>query len=305
MIKIIYKFLIFLFFSLLLYVFLSNPKLIMSSVNYSISVFFSNVLPSLFPFFILADVLINYNYVYFLNKIFKFKYSYLIFLSLFSGMPSNSKYILGLLQNGEISIHDAEIMLSVTFFPNPMFVIGSIGVLMLGELELGVFILISVYMSNLIVYLFYYRRLLPGKINFAKDKKSFPSLIKDSVIGNSKTLLVILGTIVIFTTLSNIVFNYINVPEIVEAIFSGVFEMTSGVKKLSILLVSTQFKVIFISLILSFSGISILCQAVSILSDYKLDIKFILKNKLFIMILNFIINYIYIVFWIWIYFYSY
>ena len=166
MIKILCKFIVVLFFSFILFVFLSNPSLIMDSVNYSVSVFFSNVLPSLFPFFILADALINYNYVYFLNKVFRFKYSYLILMSLFSGLPSNAKYISALIRREEISIRDASILLSVTFFPNPMFVVGSVGVLMLNNIRYGIFLLISIYLSNFLVYLFYYKSLSKNVISF-------------------------------------------------------------------------------------------------------------------------------------------
>ena len=216
-------------------------------------------------------------------------------MSLFSGLPSNAKYISNLLSNNYISLRDANIMLSVTFFPNPMFVIGSIGTIMLGDVKTGMFILFSVYLSNFILYLWYYRTLENNKIDFAKNKKSFTVLLKDSVLGNAKTLVIILGTIVIFTTLSNIIFNYFDAPPIFQSTLTAIFEMTSGVKKMS-MLDSTHLRIILISLALCFSGISVLCQALSILSDYKLDIKLILKNKFIIMILNFFINYFYVVF---------
>lgn len=296
MIKIIKKILIFIILSLLILIFLTNPKLIINSVNYSVDVFLTNVMPSLLPFFILADTLINYNYIYFLNKIFKFKYSYLILMSLFSGLPSNAKYISILLEKNEISNYDANIMLSVTFFPNPMFVIGSIGTLMLKSAKLGTVLLGSIYISNLIIYILNYKKLNKKETHFLQNQKSFVELIKTSVINNSKTLLVILGTIVIFTTLSNIIFEYIKVPQILEGIITSIFEMTSGIKKISIINIPIEYKLILISLALSFSGISVLCQAFSILSNYKLNIKLILKNKLLIITLTLLINYFYIMF---------
>ena len=297
MIKIIKKITIFILLSLLLVIFLTNPNLIIDSVNYSVNVFLKNVMPSLLPFFILADTLINYNYIYFLNKIFKFKYSYLILMSLFSGLPSNAKYISILLENNEINLEDASVMLSVTFFPNPMFVIGSIGSLMLNSTKLGTIILINIYISNFIVYLLNYKKLKTKNTNFSQKQKSFITLIKTSIINNAKTLLVILGTIVIFTTLSNIIFNYIKIPNIIEGIITSIFEMTSGIKKISITTIPIHYKLLLISLALSFSGISVLCQALSILNEYKINIKLILKNKILIILLTLLINYLYIIFW--------
>lgn len=297
MIKFLGKLLTFLFFSILIIVFLTNPNLIINSVNYSVNIFLTNVMPSLFPFFILADTLINYNYVYFLNKLFKFKYSYLILMSLFSGLPSNAKYISTLLENNEISEKDASIMLSVTFFPNPMFVIGSIGSLMLNSIKLGTLLLISIYVSNFIVYLLNYKKLSKRKTYIKNNQKSFTELMKKSITNNAKTLMVILGTIVIFTTLSNIIFNYIKAPDTIEGIITSVFEMTSGIKKLSVTTIPIKYKYLLISLALSFSGLSVLCQAMSILSDYKINTKIIIKNKLLVILITLLINYFYIIFW--------
>ena len=44
----------------ILFVFLTNSSLVINAVNQSISVFVKNVLPSLMPFFILTDILLNY-----------------------------------------------------------------------------------------------------------------------------------------------------------------------------------------------------------------------------------------------------
>ena len=73
--------------------------------------------------------------------------------------------------------------------------------------------------------------------------------------------------------------------------------MTSGIKKASTLNNTLTLKILIISAALAFSGISVLCQAFSILSDYKLNIKFIIKNKLIITLLTLITNYLYIIFW--------
>ncbi len=290
------------FFSFLVFVFLSSPKLIIDSVNYSMDVFIDNLLPTLFPFFVLVDFLLNYGYVDFLRGIFRFKYGYIILLSLVSGLPSNAKYIKGFLDRSMISIHDAEIMLSVTFFPNPMFVISSVGLLMMGSLKLGVMALVSVYVSNFLVYLFYYKKLSTSSHVFNNEVLSFSKLLSSSIRNNASTLLVILGTIMFFMTLLNVFSHFVSLNDELFSILSGVFEMTSGIKNMSTSTFSTHVKYIFISLFLSFSGLSVLMQAFSILNDYKLNVKFVLLNKLFVMFLNFLINYFYIVFFMWCYY---
>lgn len=290
------KIIFFILTTIFIIVFISNPNIIISSVNSSLNVFINNVFISLFPFFILADFLINYDYVYFLSKLFKFKYSYIILLSMISGLPSNSKYIYSLLNNKEISIKDASILLSITYFPNPMFVITTVGMLFLNNIKLGIVLLTNVYLSNFILYIIYYRRLSNNKVYIKKDKLSFSKLLRTSILNNINNLLVILGTLVFFTLISNIIFNYINTPIIIEGIINGLLEMTSGIKKISIINTNTNLKFILIGICLSFSSLSIITQSLSILSEYKIDIKSLIKNKLLLIIINTIINYIYIIF---------
>ncbi len=291
------KILLFITLSLILFLVLNNPKIVISSVNYSLNVFIKNIVPSLFPFFILADFLINYNYIYFLSKILKFKYSYIILMSMVSGLPSNAKYISNLLDKGEISIKDANILLSFTFFPNPMFVIGTVGSLMLDSTKLGLMLLLNLYITNFILYLYYYKKLEKVNVRFNTNKLNFSNLLKKSILDNTSTLFVILGTIVVSVLISNILFNYLNVNPLSEGVITSIFEMTSGIKKISTLNLGTNIKFIIISSSLIFSGISILIQAFSILSEYKLDVKFIIKNKLILLVLNFFISYFYIKFW--------
>ena len=78
---------------------------------------------------------------------------------MFSGLPSNAKIINSLLSKGLISKKDASIVMSFTFFPNPMFVITSVGILMNGSFKLGISLLIINYISNFIMYLFNYKKL--------------------------------------------------------------------------------------------------------------------------------------------------
>lgn len=290
------KLFIFLTFTLLIFTFINNSNIIIDSVNVSINLFIKNLFVSLFPFFIFADFLINYNYIYYLSKIFKFKYSYVILMCMLSGLPSNAKYIGKLLENNQIKKEDAEILMSVTFFPNPMFVVVSIGVLVFNSTFTGIVMLLNIYLSNIIFYLIKYKKLTKNNIKINNNHLSFSSLLKSSILNNMNTLIVILGTIVFFTTLTNILFNYIEMPALFESIITSIFEMTSGIKKISDLTIPTNLKYMLISSSLSLSGLSILAQASSMLSNYNLDFKSIIKNKLIILLLNITTNYIYIKF---------
>ena len=151
----------------ILFVFLTNSSLVINAVNQGISVFVKNVLPSLMPFFILTDILLNYKYFDNLKHIFKFKYVNFLIVSMISGLPSNAKYLSYMIKNNSISISDASRVLAFSFFPNPMFIIGTVGVLLNNKVY-PIIVLGILYLSSFIVYLINYKSL--ENKDFVSDK---------------------------------------------------------------------------------------------------------------------------------------
>lgn len=284
----------FILFSIIIYVFLSNPTLIIDSVNNSINLFIKNIFPTLFPFFILTDILNNYNYFKNFNKLIKFKYTNIILISLISGLPSNAKNINDMLDKNEIDITDASRLLSFTYFPNPMFVIGTIGALMLNNIKIGIILLITTYLSNFALYFINYRKLKPIKLQITKNKEHFITLIKTSILNNISNLLVILGTMIIFNLLINIIKSYISVNNIILSIINVVLELTSGINSAVSLNINIFSKALLIGFALSISSLSVIFQSISILNKYNLNYKIIIKNKILIVLINILLNIIFL-----------
>lgn len=279
--------LFFAFYTLIVFIFINNSDTIISSVNFSINLFLNTVFPSLFPFFMLVDILNNYNYFEYFRSIIKFKYSDLFIVSIISGLPSNAKYLSNLINENLISKKDASILLGITFFPNPMFVIGIVSSF-LGSKIMGIKLLVSLYLSSFIVFLLNYKKLSNINYNYKKSKKDFSTLLKTSILKNISLLVVIFGTILIFTILVNLLTKYLNINKTFLSIINLLLEMTSGLK-LTSTLSSPTLKVILSALGLSFSGLSIIMQAFAILPKSSIDIKTFIKNKLLVIILNIII----------------
>ncbi len=298
MFKIIKKIINIFICTLVLFIFLTKPDIIINSVKTSLEIFYNNILPTLLPFFILIDFLTNVGYINYLKKLFKFKHFHILILSMISGLPSNAKYINNALNNNEISLYDAEIMLGCSSFPNPMFIISSVGFLMLNDITLGVIILISVYLSNIIVYLIHYRLLDNSYSKDTLDKKEFPIFLKDSIINNTTTLIVILGTMIFFITVLNIICNLIPVSDLIKSIISGILEISSGAKNISLLNINFKFKFILLCLTLSWNGLSVFMQSLSIVSKHNISIKHLLIIKIEVLLTSIIINYFYIIFWV-------
>jgi len=242
----------------------------------------------------------NYGISDFLSEVTKFlisnrlnsnsKCNYIIILSLFSGFPSSAVYLKKAYENKEISKEELEYMLSFCFFSNPLFVIGTIGSLLLGNKRIGIMILFSHYISNFIIaYIFRKKTKNKEKVDFKKafntmknkisTSKPLANVLKDIIIESIDTLLLLLGIISIFLIISNVLLNEITEP--FQSIINGILEMTGGIKRISSLDIAQYFKIIFILFFISFGGISIHIQILSILDKIKINYKrFVFKRIL-------------------------
>ena len=274
-----------------LFVFLTNSSLVINAVNQGISVFVKNVLPSLMPFFILSDILLNYNYFDNLKRVFKFKYANFLIVSMISGLPSNAKYLNDMIKNSSISVNDASRVLAFSFFPNPMFVIGTVGMLFNNKVY-PVIVLAILYFSSFIIYLINYKSLEDKDFVSDKNKVEFFTLLKSSIQNSFSTLLVILGVIVVFTIVISIIKYYLRVNQEVITVINIILELTTGVKSVSVLNTPLVYKYSLLAFGLSISGMSVIMQAFGIMSGSKLDYKAFVKNKVLVVLISTMLTFI-------------
>jgi len=259
---------------------LFNSFEIIESIKFSFSICINNLFPSLIPFMLLSNILIQYDFVddlssifnKFMTKIFKVNKncSFAFIMSMLSGTPSNAKYLKDLYDNNLISIDDIKKCLNFCHFTNPLFILGTIGYNFLNNKKLGLIILISHYLSALIVGLFNRKTKLIYKKNKIKLKKnSFINILNKSIINTSNTLLLILGiitTCIIITTLINKTFLINNNFKFIY----GFIEITQGLKYLSLSNINIEIKTILSCIIISFGGLCIHLQVFSILDNKKI-----------------------------------
>lgn len=268
---------------------LIKNKLVVETVIYSFIIWKNSVFPSLFPFLIIGSILIDLKIPLFLGEITKkimyklFKISgnsaFIIILSMFSGFPSSAKYIKELLINNEINEQEATKLLTFTHFSNPLFILGTI-TLFLHSKEIGMNILICHYIGNIFIgFLFrnyYISEYKNEKISLKKaiskinNNLSIGEIFRKSITSSINTLLLILGTISIFLILTNIINSNLNIPNFINVIINGIFEMTGGLSKLSILNVSLNIKAILAISFISFGGLSVHMQVLTIISNTKI-----------------------------------
>lgn len=274
--KIIYLIL----FSTLIFLILTNSFEIMESIRFSFSVCINNLFPSLIPFMILSNILINYNFIYEISdllkklmiKIFKVNKncSFAFIMSILSGSPSNAKYLKDLLDNNLITINDVKKCLNFCHFTNPVFVLGTIGYTFLNSKEIGLIILISSITSSIILGIFSKKSNNLNIINNNYHKKvNFINVLKNSINSTINTLLLILGIITTSIIITCIIDNLINLNINFKFIY-GLLEITQGLKYLSLSNINIEIKAIISSFLISFGGFCIHAQIFSIIDNKKI-----------------------------------
>jgi len=268
---------------------------VIKSVRFAFDIWKNNVFPSLFPFFVLSEILIKLGFVEITGKLFKpvmkilFKTSgesaFIFIMSIISGNPANAKYTRELYLNNDLDENEATKILCFSCFANPLFILGTVGLLFLNNKEVGVLILLCHYLGNVIIGLIL-RNYHPSqkeneRVSFSyaitcahkkriSNKEGFGEIITNSLLHSINTLLLILGVMTMCLVLTTIIDNNINLNSVLQSLLNGSIEMTQGLKYISLEAIPLKLKCILSVMILSFGGLSVHMQIVSIISDTKI-----------------------------------
>ena len=280
------------------YEILTESASILNSVIFSLNVFKNNIFPSLFPFFVLSNLLIKCGMPEFIgslfknlmNKLFKIKgiTAFIFFMSIISGNPANAKYTKELYLENKINKYEATKILCFTCFSNPLFILGTVSILFLGSQEVGSLILFCHYIGNILIGMgmrnYHPSKKENEKVSLKKaidemhkkrisNKEDFGTIITHSLINSINTLFLILGVITTCLVITTIINNNLNLNSVFESVLNGFIEMTQGLKYISKETIPLKLKCVLTVMILSFGGISVHMQIMSILSDT--DIKYL------------------------------
>lgn len=286
---------------------LFNRDIVSDSVISSFYIWFNTLVPSMFPMFVTSDILINANFVLYVPKFITNFFMKLfnvskgavltILISLISGFPNNALAIKTSFDMGFISKRECEHLLYICHFANPLFVLETVGVFYLKNNIYGVILLVSNIVSSFIIGIILRRRNIPTNkyISLEVNCQSFGSLLSNSIKKSVNTLFMISGVIASFLIVSSLICYIFNFNDYIGTFIYGLFEMTIGIRSLSLLNILDIYKVMLSSVILSFGGLSIHMQVISILDDkiryrnyfigriYQAIISFVLSGVLFIL----------------------
>lgn len=290
--------LIYIFISLFIY-----SKELKENILFTLELWVNNLIPSIFPFLLFANLFRNYGIIDILNNFFgpiiqkiynlPKEASFPIIMSMFSGFPTGSKYVKDLLNNKEITENEANCLITFTNYSNPLFVISIIGETLLGNKRIGIIIYIIHIITGLIIgLLFKNRNLLKSKktnINKSNKEKLMPILVK-SIKEIFEILLNVLGIMLFFNIIITIL-NKILKETILTTIIKSIIEITSGINLISKLNINIRIKASIIGALLSFSGLSVHFQTKSIIEGSNIKYNRYLYARIFHSLLCFITIY--------------
>ena len=95
-------------------------------------------------------------------------------------------------------------------------------------------------------------------------------MITNSLINSINTLLLILGVITSCLVITTIIDNNLNLDSVLGSVLNGFIEMTQGLKYISLEAIPLKLKCVLTVMILSFGGLSVHMQIMSILSDTEI-----------------------------------
>ena len=288
-----------------------NPQKYMEATLDGFMLFGTKVFPSLFPFFLLTKILTALGVGSLCSKIFSrpieslYKTSplsgYILSISMISGYPVGARLVTDYASNGYLSNDEVKTIISFTSTSGPLFILGTVGVKMLGNYKAGMIIMASHFIATILNGLLY-RGKSSNNLSILPIEEMPESFINDAIYSTITSMLQVGGSI-IFLNLIIVVLqdlkvlhflshtlNWIGMESIVsEGISIGLVEITKGV---SIISKAKEIKdiIVPIATIISFGGVSVMLQSMVFLKQVGISSRYYLVTKASQAILTYFIS---------------
>ncbi|SFU36902.1 sporulation integral membrane protein YlbJ [Clostridium sp. DSM 8431] len=281
---------------------------------------FYSILPTIFPFLVICNLLISYNGIDLYSKILgpilckplglSKASAFPITASILCGYPLGAKYCSDIYKENFISREEYLRLLNIATNCGPLFIIGPVAISMLGNIKFAYILLISNYIAPLIIGFLIRKNAKPlyleKAISFHSSNVDFGTKFKTSINDAVKTSITIGAFIVIFSVIISIIKNntYISIvfyklelllnleKNSLYSLFLGSIEITNGCSLISKSYLALPLKLSIISFLCSFSGICIIAQVSSFISEHKVSLLNYSLLKFIQGILSFIITFI-------------
>lgn len=264
------------------------------------------VLPSLLPFFFLTTLLTSTGSLTglsrTLNPITGFLYrtdgvcGYVQLMSFISGYPVGAKIIADLSERGVLDSDQATRASTFTSTSGPLFIVGSVSIAMFGSKLLGLIMLTVHILSSVfcgICFRFYGKNRSIGRLTAVSPKVE--NALYEAIYSSVISVLIVGGFIAVFYVLSQILADF-HILAIIEkpltpiiganaeAFSKGLVECTTGCQLLSAN--KTPLSAALAAGLISFGGVSIMCQSAIYLKKARAKFSIFFLSKLIQMLFS-------------------
>ncbi len=292
------------FFTLLSLIFMIfHADLVTKGAAAGLLLWYTAVVPALFPFMVLSSVLSASGGISWLMRPFTvlFRFCglssdgwYVLLTGLLCGCPMGAKTCADFIEQDRIRLGEAKFLFALCNHPSPMFLAGFVYPMFAAQMPLSYFVL-AIYAPLLLLavpaHLIYCApfRPKPRQENFGilgqrptrnfintfsskstiSDNSSNSALSLDAAILNSAEILVKIGGYLIFYSILILVIrNTPAIPAPVRLFFSGTLEITTGIRAVSDSL-TYPYSAITAAAIFSFGGFSAMSQTNAVIQMHK------------------------------------
>ena len=279
-----------------------NPLPYVNGAIAGLKLFIFKVFPVMLPFFIITRMLTSLGLGYYLSKIFlkptKFLYNsspiggYIFALSSLSGYPLGAKLIADCVENGSLENDEAKSIVAYTSTSGPVFILGTIGVVLLNDYKAGCVILIC-HLLGAVLNGLLYRGSGYNENQIALLKIDTSSIFNDALTSSIYSILQV-GVSIVFLNVVSVVLKQLNLIEFIfeiynqhqinakafEGVVYGLVEMTNGISIISQSGLKIKDIIVIISTIISFGGLSVYMQSMMFLGKAKISGKYFLLTKI-------------------------
>lgn len=277
------------------------PARYMSAVSDGMLLFVLSVLPAMLPFFFFSRLLTSLDVATTLSnftgkplaKLFNAPEigGYIFIMSMLSGYPIGAKLVSDCCENGICTRDEAKRLLAFTSTSGPLFILGTVGINMMGNYKAGIIILISHYLGavvNGIIFRGKTAAVSEAKLNLIR----YDNILSDAINGSITAVLAVGGYIAIFNmvimvfqdlkiigfvaeTLSKLGLSY----RLCEGTVTGFIEITRGAYILSSSGEPLARTVPPLAAVISLGGMSVTVQSLSFLSGCGIKAPYYMLTK--------------------------
>lgn len=282
---------------LLLFFLVTETEKVTVSVIDALKLCVSAVIPTLFPFFVVSGLLVNLGFVAVLGRVFMpvarflFKTSgkgaVVFIIGIICGYPTGAKVIADMCRDKSLSKKESERLLAFCNNSGPLFIIGAVGTVMLGNHKLGVVLyiihLLSAIFTGILLSLFAKNDIAPSESEICV--KDIGTAVAQSIENAVRSILNVCGYVVFFSILCVMVKNVFLI---------SILEVTTGAKTLIARGFDEKIMIILLSGAIGFGGICVMLQVQSAVAGTKISLRLYILGKIIQAIISMIIAFFYV-----------